>query len=456
MDINNNPTDLSLKLLTYIDLDEREKGQILMAVQKIDNWDSWYEIASFNKILPICYYSLKELNIQHHLPADIWLKLENEANFIRNKNQLRNEEAAFFLEEFRKNNIKTALLKGVAFGEIVYKNPYYKRMNDIDILIKKEDIVIIYNIYDSLGYFYIGERISGSKVNSDRVSHLSPPFVSRNYDCVIGTQWGIKTPLSPYKINYKALWERTNKTQFMGGDILVLSPEDNLLHLCLHLGYFKISLRDMMDFYNLLRAFQDQFNWNRFFQIVEESRTHNPVYFGLKLFQYICPIAEVEIFLDRIKDKVGTFYKNAIAWKTRSMDVFLHMHSDHIQTIEKAISTFDSTSYFPEKWVYFRKLWGCILCPPNTEIVRMSALYSPSWIQFVSARLTIPFKILRVIAEEVGWTLLFLLTIKTFVALILSLAKYPFVSRNQSDTEAFAKKLRIPMDKLVELKEQFQ
>jgi hypothetical protein len=444
-----------LFLLTHVN-PGKEEQQVIETIRQVQDWGSWYQVALFNKVVPICYYSLKQLNLNNQLPAAVWMKMEQEALTVRKKNELRNEEAAIFLKQFEIKNIPVVLLKGVAFGETIYHNPFYKRMNDIDILIKKEDISSVYDIYDSLDYFYIGERISGSKKKSDKVSHLSPPFVSRNYACVIGTQWGIKTSLSPYTINYEKIWNRVSPLTFQGIALKTLSPEDNLHHLCLHLGYFKISVRDMMDLYNLLRVYKEQFNWDLFYAIVAESKSENPVYFGLMLSNYCYPLPQAGLFLQRIESRVTSHYKKAVQWKTRSMDVFFHLHSDHIQTIEKAISVFDSTSYFPEKLRYFFKLWKCIMLPPKKEVICMSGLYKPTFFQLLKARITIPFKIFRVIASEIGWILVFLLIMKTWVSLIFSLIKFPFVSRGKSDSSAYARKLGIPFEKLIQLKEQFQ
>lgn len=445
-----------LCLLTFVDPDEEERQRITRALEQVTDWNGWHQLAVFNKIVPICYYSLQQLGLNDKVPASIWTRMEQDTLAIQNKNELRNREAAVFLNRFTQQAIPVALLKGVAFGEIVYRNPSYKRMNDIDILVRKKDIDAIYAIYDSLHYFFIGERIAGSRQKSDKVSHLSPPFISPDYHCVIGTQWGIKTPLSPYRINYDELWSRVSPVTLRGVEVYTLSPEDHLHHLCLHLGYFKISLRDMMDFYNLLRVHGHRFDWELFYHIVTTSKTENPVYFGLAISQFIYSLPEVPLFLQQIESHVQPHYKKAARWKTRSLAVFLHLHSDHIQTIEKAISEFDATSYFPEKLRYFTRMWGYVWFPAREEVIRMSALYQPGVLQVMAARCTIPFKILRVLAGEVGWSLIFLLMLKTVIDLGVTFFKFPFTRREKSDSRAYARKLGIPPEKLLQLKEQFQ
>ena len=445
-----------LYLLSLTNHNAAEEAEISSIIRKVKDWKAFYEVAVFNKVVPMCFYTLKLLVLDIYVDRDIWNMIAQDASKIQEQNEARNQEAEVFLKEFYTRKISVALLKGVALGEVVYHNPYYKRMNDIDILVKKDQLTQVYEVYDMLNYFYIGERVSGSKKKSDKVSHLSPPYVSPNFKCVIGTQWGIKTPLSNYRIHYGQVWQRSRPISFRGIPLQVLSPEDNLHHLCLHLGFFKISLRDMMDFYNLLRAYRGTFDWDLFADIVGASKTEYPVYFALSLTQYLHPQAELNTFLKRIEAKVNISCKRAVKWKTRDMVVFLHMHSDHIQTIEKAISEFDATSYFPEKWYFFKKLWGHVWYPEREEMIRMSALYRPSTKELFKARLTIPFKILKVIAGEVGWSLTILLKIKTVIDLSGSLLKFPFVAQEHCDSKAYAERIGVPLDRLIQLKEQFQ
>ena len=446
-----------LVLLTFVNPSTRELELLRQAAETVKDWQEWYDLAKFNKTIPISYYSLLENQLHHHLPKYIWLLVKEEALLIHQKNKLRNEEAAIFLNQFKAQNIPVALLKGVAFGEIVYQNPAYKRMSDIDLLVNKKDIDAIYSIYDGLGYFCIGERTTSSTKYANQIGHLSPPFVSKNLNCVIGTQWSIKTPLSPYKINQMEIWNRVQAATFMNIGLQVLSPEDNLHHLCLHLGFFKISVCDLMDFYNLLRVKRDVFNWELFYQIVEESNTHTIVYFGLKLSQYVHQLPEVDDFIERIDGRVSLYYKNAIKRKTQNMDVFLKIQSDHIQSVERNISIFDSTSYFPEKVLFFKELWGSIFWPPKSELIRMCALKSPNRWQLFIARLSLPGNILKVIKGEIGgWFILSLFLLKTILDMLVSFFKLPFTKPKQSNPRAFPNKQGISLDNLITLKEQIQ
>ena len=418
------------------------------------DWDYFYNLSVFNKVSPICCYNIKKLKLA--IPDTIVSKLGEQAQKIKEKNTRRNSEAVKFLEKFSENGIQVALLKGVAFGETVYQNPAYKRMNDIDLLVHKSDINAIYKIYDDLDYFYVGERISGNREKSDKISHLAPHFVSRDFSCIIGTQWGIKSPLSGYRIDYDGIWSRTVPLNFNGVELCMLSPEDNLLHLCLHLGRFKTSLRDMMDFYNLIRFHGDKFDWHLFYELTISSKSANPVFFALGISNFLVPIPEVNALLEKIEPLVSHKYKMAVALRTQSLGIFLDSYSDHIQSIEKVISSFDNTEWLPEKWNYFKQIWGMIFWPQKEEFLRMNSLESPSRIQNIKARLGMPFLIIDVIAGEIGRTIVVLLMGKTIFDLTKTIFKFPYVKKENVNSEAYARRMGIDSESIKKLMQQVQ
>lgn len=450
--MNEKPAYRLLCLLTYAAHTGEEEQQAKQAAAGAD-WAEFYRLAAFNKIIPVCYWALRQWQLWEEVPPELWASMEKEALEIQEKNELRNQEAAVFLKAFKANQIPVALIKGVAFGETVYRNPHYKKMNDIDILVKPGDMDRIYAIYDTLGYHLMGKKLNCPPEYLPKVSHSSAPVISNNFNCIIGTHWGLKNPLSPYRIDPGPVWSSMSSIVFGGVEVQVLSPENNLHHLCLHLGQFKISLRDVMDLYNLLRVYRQAFNWEGFYQIVSASGSENPVHFSLTLSQFIFPLPEAEIFLKRIERKVSYRYKKSARWKTRSMTVFLHLHSNHIKTIQRALLFFESTAYFPEKFRFFIHLFCSVWLPPKAEVIRMSGLYRPGRLRLLWARLVIPFKILRVIAGDIGWSITCTMMVRAFIDIIIALFRFPFIRKSKTSLRAFAESLGIPFDQLKKLKD---
>ncbi|MDP8248386.1 MAG: nucleotidyltransferase family protein [Candidatus Tritonobacter lacicola] len=153
------------------------------------------------------------------------------------------------LEAFKDAAIKVILLKGVHFAQFIYQDIGIRPMVDIDILIKKEDLNIAEELLIKMGYehpelsqaaynFFDVKR--DTKGRSDLIEryktfhHHLYPFRHQKGIKLLEIHWTIKAPHWPFSIDVEGLWRRAKKEEFNGIDVLVLSPEDLLLHISLH------------------------------------------------------------------------------------------------------------------------------------------------------------------------------------------------------------------------------
>jgi hypothetical protein len=61
------------------------------------------------------------------------------------------------------------------------------------------------------------------------------PFVRAGFS--VEPHWSIAHPTSPFKLDVAGLWARARPAVIAGVDVLALSPEDLLLHLCVHMSH---------------------------------------------------------------------------------------------------------------------------------------------------------------------------------------------------------------------------
>lgn len=443
-------------LLTYNKLAIEEKEQAENLFSQINSWESFYELALFNKLVPHLYHNLKKEGYWKYLPPAIQAKFEHRAEEIRIKNSDRLATAKSILQVFNDKGIPFVVLKGVLFSETIYQNIGYKRMNDIDLLIRKEDLSSIINIYNEAGLFCIGERIGGKPEKQLKTSHHLPPYVHKNLKCMFGTQWGLKSPLAPYEIDYAAIWQRVQPFSFMGLKALQLCPEDNLHHVCIHLGYYKTSVRDVFDIYNLLRQYQNTFNWALFLQEVRKAGTEGPVFFALSLANRLWPSVKVEEVIRLVHPKAKPFFRKGVREKTRLLRVQLRIGSHYLGEIEKLISGFNATSQFSEKLKYFFSLWKSLLWPPLQEGKKINAILNPSPLQKIWIRIKSPFRLMQAIANEIGWILLFALMIKTVFDVVFCGIRSLWKKGEGTSLEDYAQSLGMKVEDLVKLKESIQ
>ena len=142
------------------------------------------------------------------------------------------------------------VLKGAALAETVYPRPGLRVFGDVDVLVRLEDAPRAHALLSSLGYVVEAsawaELADGRdcEANFFRHTERGPVVIELHTDLRNNTLLRRQV-----QIDLAGLWERTRPACLAGGDARVLGPEDQLLHLCLHLAghYFAApnSLRDI-------------------------------------------------------------------------------------------------------------------------------------------------------------------------------------------------------------------
>lgn len=415
---NTTVEDQLLVLLSYNNLNTAEKTKIEVLIPAITSWESFYDLARFNKVVPHLYHTLKKENWWHLIPSNTQEKIKERAAEIKAVNGARLAKALPVLKRFEAEGIEFVILKGILFAETVYENSYYKRMNDIDILVRKASIPRILEIFEEESLLCIGERVGGNPEKQLKTSHHLPPFIDKDLECMFGIQWGLKSPLTPYKLDYEAIWSRVRPFSFLGLNALQMSPEDNFHHICVHLGYYKNGVRDVFDLYNLWRKYEADFDWDLLEQEIKKAETEQLLYFALSLANKLHPNASMEALIQKMKPKTSAYYQKGVQEKTKNLHTQLRIGSSYPTEVEKAISEFNATNKFREKLRYFLLTWKYLLFPPMEEAKKMAANLYPNFGQRIWIRMTKSYRMLQYVASEISWFLLMALMLKTLYDLV--------------------------------------
>ena len=404
-----------LILSTFHPLWPPERQRILELAGVVTDWDAFISLAALNQVEPKVFMALTQCGALGALPELPRQHLLSVAARVKEVNEQRLQKARSVFGALQERGIPVCVLKGVLFGETVYAEPGYKRMNDVDFLVRREDIARLPPIYSELGYLPIAERVGRRRDLQLRVSHHLPPYVSVDLRCVLGTQWGLKSPLLGMHIDTGAMWRRACAFDFYGLSLQRLSATDNLFHLCIHLGRFKSGLRDVMDIYNLARAAPMEVDYDLFARLVRDAGAEDLAYHALTLAHRVCPSSDFERVASELAPRVSRFMRETVEKKTRELTVLVRLCSGYLSTIEKAISELNATERAPDKLRRFVALWRHVLVPPPEEARRLC--FSPdatglsNWMVPIQA----PISILRALGAEIGFPLLGLLALKMAV-----------------------------------------
>jgi hypothetical protein len=133
-------------------------------------------------------------------------------------------------------------------------------MNDIDILARPENLERIAAVLIDMDYVPMQPISADITINAE---HHLPRMIKPGH-AGFEIHWNLTKPREYYSIASEGLWERAVPVHIAGCDALALSPEDLLLHLCLHTSYqhqFAFGLRPSCDIAETIAHFGSTLDW---------------------------------------------------------------------------------------------------------------------------------------------------------------------------------------------------
>lgn len=196
------------------------------------NWEYILEYATKNGIAPLIYKYINAASLKHSVPVQIYEKLRNSYFHTFSKNTRLFDDFSAILRSFEIEGIQCVLLKGIVLAEFVYQDIGLRPMDDIDILVREEDLDTAHQILLDNGF--VSSLIVKSKFIGQYVkSHHLPPY--RKGSSTIEVHRHIQTERSSHQININEIWSRAVPLQMGINRVLVPDDSDMLIHLITHL-----------------------------------------------------------------------------------------------------------------------------------------------------------------------------------------------------------------------------
>ncbi len=157
---------------------------------------------------------------------------------------------AELLEAAAHADVGVIVLKGAALAETVYARPSLRRFGDLDVLVRRAEAARARTVLESLGYvvdlLQWVELESGRDCQANFFKHTGRGSVVVEMHTEIVNNDLFFGQIS---VDEGGLWGRARAARLAGAEARVLGPEDQILHLCLHLAGHSLaapqSLRDI-------------------------------------------------------------------------------------------------------------------------------------------------------------------------------------------------------------------
>ncbi len=191
------------------------------------------------------------------------------------------------LRAAEREGLEVIVLKGAALAETVYPRPGLRPFGDLDILVRPSDAVRARILLESLGYVVDSAQWSALACRDDGQANffkdaptdgnasLAPVVVELHTDLINNDLlWG------GIRVDAGGVWRRARRARLAGSAARVLGPEDQLLHLCLHLaGHYLAAPQSLRDIHQVCRTSAPE--WPLFVRQARESRAATMCFAGL-------------------------------------------------------------------------------------------------------------------------------------------------------------------------------
>jgi hypothetical protein len=241
-------------------------------------WNEVVDVAVSEHLAPLLFKRLKESGAQALVPADAWQRLRRAYFTSGDRNTRLNRELRTVLQCLRSAGIAVIVLKGAYLAEAVYGDVALRPMCDADILVPRADLARAEAVLLDMGGIHLKQHNQAAPAPGTPPEDAEPGCGMRKHalpvsirDLAIELHWTLVSSTGPVRIDDTGLWNRSRPALTAGVEVLSLSPEDLLLHLCLHFCYENgcVGLRHVCDIDETIHRFRGELDWA---QVAERAR----------------------------------------------------------------------------------------------------------------------------------------------------------------------------------------
>jgi len=262
------------------------------------DWDGIIRGAILYNVAPLLYHRLKELSLDAVIPANAAQKLRQCYLNSALKNMRLYRDLSEVIKVFQSNDIPVIVLKGAHLAKVVYGNIAIRQMCDLDLLVQESDLPKVVKAMLEMGYSPVRPYTMEGEYTKKRL----PSFIKKNA-IPIEIHWHIKHRSVPFSIDTNGLWKRAQPASINDLQVMVLSPEDLILHLCVHATHhiMKAGLRPFCDLFEVIRHYRDEIDWKQVQHRSLEWKAERPLYIMLSVLKELSGKALPEDLLSILK-----------------------------------------------------------------------------------------------------------------------------------------------------------
>jgi hypothetical protein len=244
-----------------------------LARDREPQWAPTVTLATWHGLAPRLARSLVVSGATQSVPRDVDERLQSAYLATMARNLFLRSELQRVVEELRRRDVEVLLLKGAALVPLVHRDPGVRPMEDLDLLVRREDVARADEVIRSLGYVASASPpVADTGHGSDRLRfepHHLPALVRPDGRATIELHHKLGSSGSASDFDAAGLWARAVPCSAGAIPCSRPSDEDLLAHLCLHFLVDRVrlfsrrALGQLCDIAAVVDCFADTLDWER-------------------------------------------------------------------------------------------------------------------------------------------------------------------------------------------------
>ncbi|MHB9053004.1 MAG: nucleotidyltransferase domain-containing protein [Thermoleophilia bacterium] len=262
-----------LVLTAALELDETHTAELTRILSGPINWDLLLYHASFHGTTGLIYRHLKGMDGGAPVNPEIMERLRKTYLMTAALGMRQMSYFKTVAEALEESGVDVIALKGVILAESVYGDLGLRPFADVDVLVREKDWPQITNVLKEKKY----------ESGTEEYAKLPPKLTKYDTQAHIqymlgGTCLELQFDLLTLGIAMRdidGVWARARRPGTAGNNVLVLSPEDQLLHLTVHANrHGCMQLKWLVDIAETLRQSVDR---DRDWELIKEIATRENI-----------------------------------------------------------------------------------------------------------------------------------------------------------------------------------
>jgi hypothetical protein len=254
-----------------------------LAATEID-WEYLFRIARRHSVLPLVYLQL-ERHASDLVPAEHLRKLKQ--HYLENsaRNTLLIAELTRIVTLFNAAGIEAIPYKGPVLGLVAYGNVALRRFVDLDVIVRKTDVLKARDILLAEGYTPAKSLSLDQQELLLRTQH-NMQLSRDNHRLIVELHWEVAPHLFASTVDADELWQNLTMIDLTGTPVKSLAADDLLFSLCVHGSrHLWERLAWICDIAELIAS--HSFDWNSLLRRAASADSERMFLLGLSLAEQL-------------------------------------------------------------------------------------------------------------------------------------------------------------------------